>query len=74
VTSGQTLDSIEIKWYKIDDAGEEKEYFNTKLDNLKVVAVSPKRLDIKNPAHEKHRASPHPESRFDHDINHKIVP
>ncbi len=38
VTSGQTLKSIEIKWYKIDDAGKEKEYFNTKLENVKVVA------------------------------------
>jgi type VI secretion system secreted protein Hcp len=54
VTSGQTLKSIEIKWYKIDDAGKEKEYFNTKLDNVKVVSVNPKMLDIKNPAFEKH--------------------
>ena len=41
VTSGQTLKSIEIKWYKIDDAGKEQEYFNTRLDNVKVVAVKP---------------------------------
>ncbi|NKJ48395.1 Hcp family T6SS protein CtsH1 [Burkholderia sp. SG-MS1] len=54
VTSGQTLKSIEIKWYKIDDAGKEKEYFNTKLDNVKVVAVNPKMHDIKDPAFEKH--------------------
>jgi type VI secretion system secreted protein Hcp len=54
VTSGQTLKSIEIKWYKIDDAGKEKEYFNTRLDNVKVVAVNPKMFDIKNPAYEKH--------------------
>ncbi|MBS9444548.1 type VI secretion system tube protein TssD, partial [Photorhabdus heterorhabditis] len=37
VTSGQTLKSAEIKWYKIDDAGQEKEYFNTRLENVKVV-------------------------------------
>ncbi|CAG9182377.1 Major exported protein [Cupriavidus laharis] len=54
VTSGQTLKSVEIKWYKIDDAGKEKEYFNTKLENVKVVGVTPKMLDIKNPAYEKH--------------------
>ena len=54
VTSGQTLKSVEIKWYKIDDAGKEKEYFNTKLENVKVVGVTPKMLDIKNPAFEKH--------------------
>jgi type VI secretion system Hcp family effector len=46
VTSGQTLKSIEIKWYKIDDAGKEKEYFNTKLENVKVVGVTAKMLDI----------------------------
>lgn len=54
VTSGQTLKSVEIKWYRIDDAGKEKEYFNTKLENVKVVGVTPKMLDIKNPAYEKH--------------------
>ncbi|HEY2452417.1 MAG TPA: type VI secretion system effector Hcp, partial [Scandinavium sp.] len=31
VTSGQTLKSAEFKWYKINDAGQEVEYFNTKL-------------------------------------------
>lgn len=54
VTSGQTLKSVEIKWYRIDDAGKEEEYFNTKLDDVKVVSVRPKMLDIKNPAYEKH--------------------
>ena len=54
VTTGQTLKSIEIKWYKIDDAGKEKEYFNTTLDTVKVVAVTPKMYDIKIPEYEKH--------------------
>jgi len=54
VTSGQTLKSIEIKWYRIDDSGKEKEYFNTKLDNVKVVGVTPKMHDVKNPSYEKH--------------------
>lgn len=53
VTSGQTLKSIELKWYQIDDAGTEKEYFNMKLDNVKVVSVSPLMHNIKDPAHEK---------------------
>jgi len=65
VTSGQTLKSIEIKWYKIDDAGKEKEYFNTKLDNVKVVAVNPKMLDIKNPAFEKHNHLEDVELRYE---------
>ena len=31
VTTGQTLKSAEFKWYKINDAGQEVEYFNTML-------------------------------------------
>ena len=54
ICTAQKLKSVEIKWYKIDDAGKEQEYFNTRLDNVKVVAVKPKMLDIKNPAFEKH--------------------
>ncbi|KPC52621.1 Hcp family type VI secretion system effector [Amantichitinum ursilacus] len=54
VTSGQTLKSVEIKWYKIDDAGNEVEYFNTKLDNVKVVGVSPVMHNIKEPGKEKY--------------------
>lgn len=65
VTSGQTLKSAEIKWYKIDDAGKEKEYFNTKLDNVKVVSVSPVMHDIKNPAYEKHNHLEKVELRYE---------
>ncbi|MRT02994.1 type VI secretion system tube protein Hcp [Ewingella americana] len=28
VATGQTLKSAEIKWYRINDAGQEEEYFN----------------------------------------------
>ena len=45
-----TLKSAEFKWYKINDAGQEVEYFNTKLENVKVVKVNPVMHDIKNPA------------------------
>ncbi|SHJ84976.1 type VI secretion system secreted protein Hcp [Paraburkholderia terricola] len=65
VTSGQTLKSAEIRWYKIDDAGKEKEYFNTKLDNVKVVAVRPKMLDIKDPDYEKHNHLEEVELRYE---------
>ena len=54
VTTGQTLKSAEFKWYKINDAGQEVEYFNTKLENVKLVKVAPKMHDIKDPAMEKH--------------------
>lgn len=54
VTTGQTLKSAEFKWYRINDAGQEVEYFNTTLENVKVVNVSPKMHDIKDPSKEKH--------------------
>ena len=51
--------------YRIDDAGKEKEYFNTKLDNVKIVAVKPKMLDIKNPDYEKHNHLEDVELRYE---------
>lgn len=54
VTSGQTLKSAEFTWYCIDGKGEEVEYFNTLLENVKVVKVAPKMHDVKDPTKEKH--------------------
>lgn len=53
VTSGQTLKSAEFKWYRINDAGQEAEYFNIKLEKVKVVSVAPVMNNVKNPATEK---------------------
>lgn len=50
VAKGQTLTSAEFKWCKINDAGQEVEYFNMLLENVKVVSIDPHRLDVKNPA------------------------
>lgn len=41
VATGQTLKTAEFKWYKINDAGQEVEYYNMTLENVKVVSVSP---------------------------------
>lgn len=41
VATGQSLQSAEIKWYKINDAGQEAEYFNILIKGVKVVAVTP---------------------------------
>ncbi|WP_323840085.1 Hcp family type VI secretion system effector [Photorhabdus africana] len=65
VTSGQTLKSAEIKWYQIDDAGQEKVYFITQLDNVKVVKVAPLMHDIKDPAKEKHNHLERVEFRYE---------
>jgi type VI secretion system secreted protein Hcp len=53
-TTGQTLKSAEFKWYKINDAGQEVEFFNTKLEHVKVVQVTSMMHDIKNTSKEKH--------------------
>lgn len=36
VATGQTLKSAEFKWYKINDAGQEAEYFNILLESVRV--------------------------------------
>lgn len=49
VTTGQTLSSAVFKWYKINESGQEVEYFTTTLTNVKVVSVKPLVPNIKNP-------------------------
>jgi type VI secretion system secreted protein Hcp len=47
---GQTLQSAEIKWYRVDDSGREVEYFNMMMRNVKVVSVMPRVANIKEDA------------------------
>ncbi|XRX96598.1 type VI secretion system contractile sheath large subunit [Cronobacter sakazakii] len=65
VTTGQTLKSAEFKWYRINDAGQEVEYFNTKLENVKLVKVAPLMHDIKEPSKEKHNHLERIELRYE---------
>lgn len=48
--TGQTLKSAEFKWYKINDAGQEVEYFNMLLENVQVVSVNPIMHNCKEPS------------------------
>lgn len=41
VANGQTLQSAELKWYRINDAGQEEEYFSMLLERVKVTGVNP---------------------------------
>ena len=41
VTTGQTLRQAEFKWYRINDAGQEVEYFNMLLEGVRIVSISP---------------------------------
>jgi len=46
--TGQTLKSAEIKYYRINDAGQETEYFSTLLENVKIVGIIPLMYDTKS--------------------------
>lgn len=41
VATGQSLEKAELKFYKINDAGQEAEYFNILLEGVRIVSVSP---------------------------------
>lgn len=49
VATGQMLKPAELKWYRINDAGQEVEYFNMLLENVKIVAVTPVMSNCKAP-------------------------
>ena len=53
VASGQNLKSAEIRWYKINDAGQEEIYFTITLEAVKVVTVFSLMHDVKDSYHEK---------------------
>lgn len=52
-TCGQMLKSVELKFYRINSVGEEVEYFNTLLENARVVYILPLMHDIKDTSKEK---------------------
>jgi type VI secretion system secreted protein Hcp len=49
VATGQNLESAEIKWYRINDAGQEVEYFNMLLGKVRIVSISPAMAASDNP-------------------------
>ncbi|QAU24965.1 type VI secretion system tube protein Hcp [Dyella sp. M7H15-1] len=51
---GDTLQSAEIKWYRVNEAGRETEYFNMTMRNVKIVAVTPEVPNIKNAPSQQH--------------------
>ena len=54
VCEGQTFQEVEIKWYSIDDTGTETEYFNHKLEGVKVCSVKPIMYNVKDPSKERY--------------------
>ena len=53
VASGQNLKSAEIRWYKINDAGQEVEYFSMMMENVTVISIGPVMYDVKSQYGEK---------------------
>lgn len=54
VATGQSLQSAEFKWYRINDAGQEVEYYNMLLEGVKIVSVTPMMHDCKTAIHSGH--------------------
>ncbi|OCQ51869.1 Major exported protein [Photorhabdus australis subsp. thailandensis] len=52
VATGQTLQSANIKWYRINDAGQEEEYFHILMSGVKIVSISPVMHNIKDPSYQ----------------------
>jgi type VI secretion system secreted protein Hcp len=41
LTSGEHMNFVEIKWYRIDDKGTEEHYFTTRLEDAIIVSIKP---------------------------------
>lgn len=48
VSSGKCLESAELKFYRINHAGQEEEYFNVFLENVRIASVVPFMEDVKD--------------------------
>lgn len=49
VATGKRYEKAELKFYKIDDAGQEAEYFRTTLEGVRVSEIEPFMLNVKDP-------------------------
>jgi type VI secretion system secreted protein Hcp len=50
---GQTFNEVIIRWYQIDDAGAEAEYFTHQLEGVKVCSVRPIMHNVKDSSKER---------------------
>lgn len=54
VSSGLKFKEAVLKFYRINYNGQEEEYFQVKMESIRVNEVEPLMLDTKNPRYEKH--------------------
>ncbi|MCP1438304.1 type VI secretion system Hcp family effector [Erwinia persicina] len=48
MSTGQKLKSAEMKFYHINDAGQEVEYFSTLMEEVTVIGIGPVMYDVKS--------------------------
>lgn len=48
VSTGQKLKSAEVKFYHINEAGQEVEYFSTLMEGVTVICIGPVMYDVKS--------------------------
>jgi len=65
VTDGKPCQSAEFKWYRIDDQGNVEAFYTVRLDKVKVVKVTSKMHDIKDPAYKTSVHMEHIELRYE---------
>lgn len=53
VTTGQKLKSAEIKYYRVNDAGQEVEYFSSLMEGVTVISIGTVMYDVKSQYGEK---------------------
>lgn len=53
VTSGQKLHSAEVKFYRINDAGQEAKYFSVLMEGVTIFSMGPIMYDVKSQYGEK---------------------
>ena len=58
VSAGKLLKSAELKFYRINYAGQKEEYFNVFIENVRITCVVPFMDDVKDRDHDRHA---HPE-------------
>lgn len=54
LSSGETFKKAMFKFYRINDAGQEVEYFRTALETVKVTDMNQFMYDVKNKSRQKH--------------------
>lgn len=54
VSSGKKFKEAVLNFYRINDNGQEEEYFRVTMENVRVNEIEPLMMDIKNPQYQKH--------------------